>query len=168
MAGEKGSAWTRLRVKGTPGHGSMPLHADNAAVKAGAVLGRIAAYRPPARIHDLWRRFIDGLGLTVAQRFALTHTQTLDLAVGRLPLAPAAVRLLGERRSRELALTGGEDYELLFTFDPRLVDELASALAIDGGLTVLGEVTDRVPTGTVQFVEAGQPIELAQKGYVAF
>ena len=85
MAGEKGSAWTRLRVKGTPGHGSMPLHADNAAVKAGAVLGRIAAYRPPARIHDLWRRFIDGLGLTVAQRFALTHTQTLDLAVGRLP-----------------------------------------------------------------------------------
>jgi len=85
MAGEKGSAWTRLRVRGTPGHGSMPLHADNAAVKAGAVLGRIAAYRPPARIHDLWGRFIDGLGLSAAQRFALMHTTTLDVAIGRLP-----------------------------------------------------------------------------------
>lgn len=76
--------------------------------------------------------------------------------------------MLGEGRSRELALTGGEDYELLFTFDPQLTDELASALAIDGGLTVLGEVTDRVPTGTARFVEAGQPIELAERGYVAF
>ncbi len=85
MAGEKGSAWTRLRVKGTPGHGSMPLHADNAAVKAGAVLGRIAAYRPPARIHDLWSRFIDGLGLSAAQRIALTHRRTLDRSIARLP-----------------------------------------------------------------------------------
>jgi acetylornithine deacetylase/succinyl-diaminopimelate desuccinylase-like protein len=63
----------------------MPLHADNAAVKAGAILGRIAAYRPPARIHDLWQRFVDGLGLSAAQRFALTHTTTLDTAIGRLP-----------------------------------------------------------------------------------
>ncbi|MHB8961399.1 MAG: thiamine-phosphate kinase, partial [Candidatus Limnocylindrales bacterium] len=88
--------------------------------------------------------------------------------IGRVPLAPAAVGLLGERRSRELALTGGEDYELLFTFDPRLVDELASALAVDGGMTVLGEVTDAVAAGTVRLIEAGQPIELPQKGYVAF
>jgi len=85
MAGEKGSAWTRLRVKGTPGHGSMPLHADNAAVKAGVVLGRIAAYRPPPQIHDLWQRFVDGLGLSAPQRLALTHTATLDRAIGRLP-----------------------------------------------------------------------------------
>lgn len=92
----------------------------------------------------------------------------IEIDVDRVPLAPAAVRLLGVRRSRELALAGGEDYELLFTFDPRLADELAAALAVDGGLTVVGEVTDRVPVGTAQFVEAGQPIELAEKGYVAF
>lgn len=109
----------------------------------------------------------DGLA-SEASHLARASRVGIQIDVGRVPLAPAAVRLLGERRSRELALTGGEDYELLFTFDPRLVDELASALEIDGGLTVLGEVTDRVPAGTVQFVEAGQPIELAQKGYVAF
>ena len=76
--------------------------------------------------------------------------------------------LLGDRRSRELALTGGEDYELLFTFDPRLRAELATALDVDGGLTVLGEVTDRVPPGDARFVEDGQPIEPAERGYVAF
>jgi len=109
----------------------------------------------------------DGLA-SEASHLARASQVGIEIDVDRVPLEPAAVRLLGEPRSRELALTGGEDYELLFTFDPRLVDELASALEIDGGLTVLGEVTDRVPTGTAQFVEAGQPIELAEKGYVAF
>src|SRR2546428_5535552 len=34
MTAEKGSQWTRLRVKGTPRHRSMPHHSDNAPVKA--------------------------------------------------------------------------------------------------------------------------------------
>ncbi len=109
----------------------------------------------------------DGLA-SEALHLARASRVGIEIDVDRVPLAPAAVRLLGERRSRELAVTGGEDYELLFTFDPGLLSELASALAIDGALTVLGEVTDRVPTGTAQFVEAGQPIELAERGYVAF
>ena len=41
--GEKGVAWRRLKVKGTPGHGSMPFRADNALVKAAAVIQRITA-----------------------------------------------------------------------------------------------------------------------------
>src|SRR5262249_42760219 len=44
--GEKGVAWRRLRVKGTPGHGSMPYGADNALVKAAHVITRLADYRP--------------------------------------------------------------------------------------------------------------------------
>lgn len=109
----------------------------------------------------------DGLG-SEAFHLARASRVGIEIDVDRVPLAPAAVRLLGERRSRELAVTGGEDYELLFTFDPQFSDELASALKSEGGLTVVGEVTERVATGTVQFVEGGQPIELAQKGYVAF
>ena len=46
--GEKGVAWRRLRVKGTPGHGSMPYGADNALVKAAHVVSRLADYRPGA------------------------------------------------------------------------------------------------------------------------
>ena len=53
--GEKGVAWRRLRVRGTPGHGSMPFRIDNALVKAAAVVQRLAEYRPPPRFHELWR-----------------------------------------------------------------------------------------------------------------
>ena len=38
--GEKGGAWRRLRVHGTPGHGSTPFGADNALVKAAEVVRR--------------------------------------------------------------------------------------------------------------------------------
>ena len=36
--GEKGVAWRRLTVHGTPGHGSMPFGADNALVTAAEVV----------------------------------------------------------------------------------------------------------------------------------
>ena len=52
---EKGVAWRRLRVRGTPGHGSMPFRIDNALVKAAAVVQRLAEYRPAPRFHELWR-----------------------------------------------------------------------------------------------------------------
>lgn len=109
----------------------------------------------------------DGLA-SEALHLARSSGVGIEIDVEAVPLAPEAVELLGARRSRELALTGGEDYELLFTFDPRLRAELAAALAIDGGLTVIGEVTDRVPARTASFVEAGRALDLAAPGYVAF
>ena len=63
MVGEKGSCWCRLRVRGVAGHASAPLHTDNALVTAAAVVGRLAAFRPPASVHDAWRRFVAGMSL---------------------------------------------------------------------------------------------------------
>ncbi len=54
--GEKGLAWRRLRVHGTPGHGSMPFGADNALIKAAEIVRRLAEYRT-ARPH---RRHLAG------------------------------------------------------------------------------------------------------------
>ena len=85
MSAEKGSQWTRLRVRGTPGHGSMPYRSDNALVKAAEVISRIGRYRAPLRLHELWRRFIDGLDLPAAQRLALTTPATFDIALDRAP-----------------------------------------------------------------------------------
>ena len=51
--GEKGVAWRRLRVHGTPAHGSMPFGADNALVKAAEVVRRVADYRPATEIDDV-------------------------------------------------------------------------------------------------------------------
>ena len=85
MTAEKGSQWTRLRVRGTPGHGSMPYRSDNALVKAAEVISRIGRYRAPLRLHELWRRFVDGLDLPTAQRLALTTPATFDIALDRAP-----------------------------------------------------------------------------------
>jgi acetylornithine deacetylase/succinyl-diaminopimelate desuccinylase-like protein len=41
----------------------MPHRTDNALVKAAEVVRRIAAYAPEARIHHVWRRFVEGLDL---------------------------------------------------------------------------------------------------------
>jgi acetylornithine deacetylase/succinyl-diaminopimelate desuccinylase-like protein len=61
VVGEKGTHWTTLRVKGTPGHGSSPLLTDNALVKAAEVVRRIDAYRPEAQIHATWRRLVESM-----------------------------------------------------------------------------------------------------------
>ncbi|MHB1486095.1 MAG: M20/M25/M40 family metallo-hydrolase [Acidimicrobiales bacterium] len=60
---EKGTAWCRLTVKGTPGHGSRPLRSDNALIKAAAVVERLSRYRPPTTIGDIWRLHVEGMSL---------------------------------------------------------------------------------------------------------
>ena len=85
MTAEKGSQWTRLRVKGTPGHGSMPYKSDNALVKAAELITRIAKYKAPLHLQDLWKRFIEGIDLPAVQRLALTTPATFDAALDRMP-----------------------------------------------------------------------------------
>jgi acetylornithine deacetylase/succinyl-diaminopimelate desuccinylase-like protein len=51
---EKGIAWRRLRIKGTPGHGSMPFGADNALVKTAEIIRRLTEYRPTPVLDEVW------------------------------------------------------------------------------------------------------------------
>ncbi len=82
---EKGVAWRRLTVRGTPGHGSMPFKADNALVKAAAVVTRIADYAPAPGIHDLWPGQLDALGVDDATRARLLDPVALDEFLAALP-----------------------------------------------------------------------------------
>ena len=63
IVGEKGSYWCTLRVRGTPGHGSMPLRTDNALIKAAEVVRRIADFRPETQINEIWRGFVESQDL---------------------------------------------------------------------------------------------------------
>lgn len=56
---EKGIAWRRLRISGSPGHGSMPFGADNAIITAAEIVRRISAYRPQAGLDDVWRATVE-------------------------------------------------------------------------------------------------------------
>ncbi|HVF32976.1 MAG TPA: M20/M25/M40 family metallo-hydrolase [Acidimicrobiales bacterium] len=69
--GEKGIAWRRLRIEGTPGHGSMPFGTDNALVKAAEVVRRLVDFRSPAKITDTWRAYASALDLPADVRAGL-------------------------------------------------------------------------------------------------
>src|SRR5262245_32285542 len=82
--GEKGVAWRRLRIKGTPGHGSMPYGANNALIKAAQVVSRLAEYRPSPYVDDIWRGFVDTLALDPAVKEGLVDPSRLDEAIAGL------------------------------------------------------------------------------------
>ncbi len=82
--GEKGVAWRRLRLRGTPGHGSMPYGANNALVKAAQVVSRLADYRPSPYVDELWRGFVETLDLDPEIKAALVDPSRVDDAVATL------------------------------------------------------------------------------------
>jgi acetylornithine deacetylase/succinyl-diaminopimelate desuccinylase-like protein len=90
--GEKGVAWRRLRVRGTPGHGSMPFGSDNALVTAAKIVSRLADYEPAPQFHELWRGQLDALGLADDLKAALLDETAIDQALKDLP-NPGAQRL---------------------------------------------------------------------------
>ncbi|MDE0805758.1 MAG: M20/M25/M40 family metallo-hydrolase [Acidimicrobiales bacterium] len=88
--GEKGVAWRRLRLRGTPGHGSMPFKSDNALVKAAGVINALAEYRPAARVHDLWPVQVRSLGLDDEISRILLDPIALDELLDDLPASQGA------------------------------------------------------------------------------
>lgn len=80
----------------------------------------------------------------------------------RIPIDPVCHALAGRisRTVREMATTGGEDYELLLTCPPSAVDRLTAAVSARSGapLTAIGEIVDGQ---SVTFLDgAGQPVSL--------
>jgi acetylornithine deacetylase/succinyl-diaminopimelate desuccinylase-like protein len=83
--GEKGIAWRKLRVTGTPSHGSMPFGADNALVKAAEVVRRLAQYRPGAYIGEAWRARVASLPVSDEMKMALIDPARIWSAIETLP-----------------------------------------------------------------------------------
>lgn len=87
---EKGAAWRRLIVRGTPGHASMPFGSDNALVTAAEVVSRLAAHRSAAVIDDNWISYVGSLelGADIAER--LVDPRQIDDALGAIEDAALA------------------------------------------------------------------------------
>jgi thiamine-monophosphate kinase len=103
-----------------------------------------------------------------ARHIARAGGVSVEIDLERLPLAPEAVALLGEERARELALSGGEDYQLLFAVPASRAADVAEALRPGCLPTVVGRVTGRHPGGEVVLRLAGREVESAAAGYTAF
>jgi acetylornithine deacetylase/succinyl-diaminopimelate desuccinylase-like protein len=89
IVGEKGSWWCTIRVRGTPGHASQPYRTDNALVTASEVVQRLAAFRPPTVLHDIWRRFLGSMGYPDALVAPLLDESTFLDALDALPIGMA-------------------------------------------------------------------------------
>ena len=83
--GEKGLNWRRLRVKGTPGHGSMPFGADNALIKAAEVIRRLTEYRSNPYLGETWKALVDTMSVPEDLRRALLDPGTVFDTIATLP-----------------------------------------------------------------------------------
>jgi len=85
--------------------------------------------------------------------------------VDRLPILPAVKANFGDR-ALELALSGGEDYELLFTANAEVVNKVKETASCP--VTVIGEIVAG-EAGEVNLVDAnGNPFHLDTKGWEHF
>ena len=87
----------------------------------------------------------------------------LDLDL--LPVSAAMESEFAAEECERFALSGGDDYELIFTVPSERVAEIQSALAFDIRYTQVG----RMATGAgVTCLRAGQPVAIARRGYDHF
>ncbi len=82
--------------------------------------------------------------------------------VARLPLSQALRSQCGEARARQLALQGGDDYELCFALPPRHLEALRARLA---DWAVIGELTE---TPGIRIRDGDSVTQVSQSGYDHF
>lgn len=83
----------------------------------------------------------------------------------RIPVHPLVTANFGDR-ALELALAGGEDYELLFTGSMAVIDNVKKAAACP--VTVIGEIVAE-QKGEVSLIDGtGKAIDLAREGWSHF
>ncbi len=106
-------------------------------------------------------------------RICIASRLAAVVEVERVPLSPAALGAVGnEPELLRLALSGGDDYELVFTTSPDAADELASiAREIDVALTMIGRIEDRredEPGGEVRLALDGVRYDAGEPGWRHF
>jgi acetylornithine deacetylase/succinyl-diaminopimelate desuccinylase-like protein len=87
MVEEKGTYWSKLTVRGTPGHASSPYRTDNALVTAAEVVRRLAEFQAPPELTGTWQRLVQGLGLPEVLLQEEGFRETID----QLPLGLARI-----------------------------------------------------------------------------
>ena len=85
--------------------------------------------------------------------------------IGRLPVHET-VRANFQDRAEELALTGGEDYELLFTGSARAIERIKAEIRCP--VTSIGKITEGEPGKINLFDAAGNPVRVNKTGWIHF
>jgi len=107
----------------------------------------------------------DGL-LGDAGKLAHASGCGVELGYRDLSLSEALVETVGDARARELALTGGDDYELCFTVHPDNVGKLRHELPPERwGYSLIGKI--RATPGAI-VTDGGNVMDFSHSGYDHF
>jgi len=172
-----GHAGDELFVSGTVGDAGAGLALEQARLSAPAAERAYLRERflwPTARVAlgERLREYAsacidvsDGL-LGDVGKLASASRVGAELSWGDLPVSEALRAVLGEERARELALGGGDDYELCFAVHPQQVARLFAELPPQHwGYTRIGAL--RAAPGAV-VVRDGTVMEFSHSGYQHF
>ena len=112
-AGEKGYAACRVTIRGRAGHGSVPLHHDNAIHGLAHVIAAFARYEPEVSTAHLPAAFIDRVVIDPRLRARLkdpasAHAALRDLAAVDAGAAATIEPVLGLTFSPTIVRAGGE------------------------------------------------------------
>ena len=88
-----------------------------------------------------------------------------QVKIERVPIEPMVKAEFGEK-SLELALSGGEDYELLFTGRTEVIDRVKKAASCP--ITVIGEIIAGKEGGVTLVDSQGNPTNLGKAGWEHF
>lgn len=167
-----------IAVTGRPGLSRVGLGVLTEKVAARSYSAAIRAHRRPASRVETIRRLLekrirpkacidisDGLLADLGHLSKASRTGAL-IELGQLPVHPAVARWAKAKRIDPLSvvLNGGEDYELLMTFDPKSFAKAKRLLRRD--ITLIGSVT-RSP-GIVGIKQNGKTCGLRPQGYTHF
>jgi thiamine-monophosphate kinase len=166
-----------IAITGHPGSAAAGLEILKKGLRLDGASGeylRAAFLRPTPRLAE---------GQTLAGRGVRTAIDTSDglladlrhicessqvsarVNADRVPVHPAAREVFGER-AREMALAGGEDYELLFTASAGVVERVKAELACP--VTAIGKITAGEP-GKISLLDSkGSPVEIKEYGWSHF
>ena len=172
-----GRAGDALFVSGTPGDAAAGLALEQ---------GRLTA--PPDALTYLRERFLlptprmalgerlrgfasacidvsDGL-LGDASKLAHASATGLEISFDALPVSELLARAVGEEQARTLALSGGDDYELLFAVHPEKLDSLLAELPPERwGYSRIGSL--RAAPGA-EVLRDGTVMQFSHSGYQHF
>jgi thiamine-monophosphate kinase len=173
----RGRPGDHVFVSGTPGDAAAGLAIEQGKLPAasdpnGYLRQRFLYPSPRLALGDCLRNHAtacidvsDGL-LGDAGKLAHASGCGVEIAFANVPVSEALVSAVGDQRARELALTGGDDYELCFTVSPSDVPRLRHNLPPERwGYCCIG--TLREASGSV-VTNNGNVIEFSHSGYDHF
>jgi thiamine-monophosphate kinase len=154
---------------GESAYGLHLLQRGAAAKPASRYIKRYQSPRPPL---DVWKELVkndityammdisDGLIIDLERMMAESKAGA-HLHLEDIPMP----RVLKEKRLQTLALSGGEDYQLLFTFSRKKAPVVEKIRKKGFAISVIGEV---VHQRGVRLFSGGREIRLSTKGYEHF